>query len=334
MLTAAIGLGGSTALAVDDLAFETDVGAAIDDGLQYLRNQLVFTSTGSSQRQARGLALLALLEKRASVDPDAEILGYVNSSPADQALARTAVQLIMEDTSVGVARGGFYAYTDGTSMMALSLYARTGGPEVANGPGYTLRTAIDRVVDRTLAAQQTAGAASGYWGYTGPGSDSSTTQYAVAGLAAARGYYLDLGDPGGRVALIDAALARSRDGYAANQRPDGGHGYRTTGYTSSYQQTASGTWVSLLGGADLNSAQVQGFLGWLQNAYNYETIYAAYNAWTLSYYYYLWSSAKAYTLIQDSEAVPDPGNLHPDDLGALPNAAITLDRGDFRLAQP
>ena len=78
------------ALAQDDLAFETDVGAAIDDGLDWLKAQDAFTGGNGSIRQARGIALLALLEKRAGVAPDAPELGYVGSPPADQALAREA----------------------------------------------------------------------------------------------------------------------------------------------------------------------------------------------------------------------------------------------------
>ena len=45
---------------------------------------------------------------------------------------------------------------------------------------------------------------------------------------------------------------------------------------------------------------MQGFIGWQQQNYNYETIYAAFNSWRQSYYYYLWSSSKAYNLIADS----------------------------------
>jgi len=310
--------------------FEDDVTAAIDDGLQYLRDNSAFTSAGSNQRAARGLTLLALLEKRPSFG--ALPNGYNGSSPADQALEQAAVINIMNDPNWGVSRGGFYAYSAGSNMMALSFYARTGGPEVVNTNGYTLRSAIDRIVDRTIAAQTAAGANSGYWGYTGNGADSSTTQFAVAGLAAAKGYYLDQGDPGNRVPSIDAALAKSRDGYIANQRADGGHGYQRTGYNSSYQQTASATWCTLLGGSGLNTAAIQAFLNWQYQNYNYQTIYAAYNSWTASYYYYLWSSSKAYTLIEDSGVAPTVGNITTTDLGMLANAPITLDRADFRLA--
>jgi len=321
------------ARAADDLAFETDVNAAIDAGLQYLRNVGAYTNAGLGP--SRGIALLALLEKRESADPGAAVLGYANSSPGDQALARSAIQLILQDGSYGAARASFYAYSHGQSMMALSLYATTGGPEVANTFGYTLRSAIDKLVDQTLAAQGTAAngpAVQGTWGYTGPGTDSSTTQYAIAGLAAAKAFYSTQGDPGTRIPLIDAATAAAADNYERNQNADGGEGYQVVNYPSSYQQTASATWVKLLGGKDLNDATVQGSLGWLQQNYNYQTIYAAYNSWTASYYYYLWSSSKAYTLIAQNGVSPSAGNIGVEDVGTLPNAPISLDRADYRLA--
>ena len=320
--------------------FSQDVSDAIDDGLDYLKAQSAFTSAGGSQRQTRGLTLLALLEKRASADPDAAPLGYANASAADQALAQQAVGLILTDASYGAARASFYAYYHGQNMMALSLYANTGGPEVNSPPNMTLRQAIDKLVDQTIATQQvTVGhVCEGFWGYSGPGCDSSTTQFAIAGLAAAKGYYLQNGDPGGRVAQIDAATARTAEGYARQRKSTGGTtagagiGYQANSYNPSYQQTASGLWCQLLGGSGLNNVSVQDYLTWQQVNYNYETINAAYNSWRQSYYYYLWSSSKAYSLIEDAGTLPNAGNISPDDLGTLPGVAISLDRAGVRLA--
>lgn len=326
--------------------FSQDVNAAIDDGLQYLRNQSVFTGSGGAP--GRGLAVLALMEKRASADPDAAFLGYENSPPSDQALIRKAIELIINDATYGASRGGMYAYSHGHSLMAMVTYALTGGPELngttVDGTLYnankTLRDAIDRQVDQLLSGQCPSGNTySGFWGYTGCGADSSTTQFAVAGLAAAKNFYLTTGiDPGGRAALIDTATAMSAarynaQGFTCHGEPGRGHGYQTNqSYCPSYQQTASGLWVQLLGGSPLNDSGVQDYLKWQQNAYNYQTIWAAFNSWTASYYYYLWSSSKAYALIEASGATPNPGNITTTDLGTLPNAAISLDRADFRLA--
>ncbi len=335
--------GGAQAAATD---FSTDVTAAIDDGLEYLRVQNVFTDAGGAA--ARGLAVLALMEKRESADPNAEILGYVNSSGSDQALMRKAIELIINDATYGASRGGMYAYSHGHTLMALVTYALTGGPELngttVDGTLYnankTLRAAIDRQVDQILAAQcNAAHTLSGFWGYNGCGGDSSTTQFAIAGLAAGKNFYLTTGsDPGGRAASIDTATAMAAarykaQGWTCHGEPGKGHGYQTNhGFCPSYQQTASGTWVQLLGGSPLNDSGIQDYLTWLQNAYNYQTTYAAYNSWPAAYYYYLWSSAKAYALIEASGAAPDPGNITTTNLGTLPNAPISLDRGDYRLA--
>jgi len=334
LLAAAVTFGGVAHAVVTP--FSQDVANAIDDGLQYLRDQGAFTSAGSNQRQTRGLTLLALLEKRASADPAATANGYAGSTAADQALARSAVALILTDGSYGVARHSFYAYYHGENLMALSLYARTGGPEIP--PNVTLRAAIDELVDETLAAQTTSGANTGYWGYSGNGADSSTTQFSIAGLAAAKGYYSVMGDPGNRIPAIDAATARTAAGYAANRRFDGGttagagHGYQRGSYVPSYQQTGSGLWCQLLGNAGLNDPSVQDFLTWLQVNYNYEDNNAAYNGWRAAYAYYLWSSSKAYALIEASGVTPDPGNITATDLGTLPSVAIHLDRAGVRLA--
>ena len=71
---------------------------------------------------------------------------------------------------------------------------------------------------------------------------------------------------------LAAAIANANaDGMTPDER---GHGYRA-GYESSYQQTASGLWGQIIGGADLNDPSVQGFLHWLVNRYNYTTTGAA-----------------------------------------------------------
>ena len=74
LLAITLGLGATSAKAVDDLAFEFDVSDAIDDGLDYLRNHGVFASPISTVRQTRALLLLALLGKHSSIDPGGAIL--------------------------------------------------------------------------------------------------------------------------------------------------------------------------------------------------------------------------------------------------------------------
>ena len=308
-------------------SFEEDVNAAIDDGIQWFRDQGTLTGTGTSV----GFALLTLIEQ-ANVDQGG---GYVDLDAANQALARAAANtLANHGTYAG--RGGMYAYTDGQALMALGLYARTGGPDPA---GTTVRQAIDRMADRVIAGQSVGNANSGYWGYTGPGADSSTTQYAAAGLAAARGFYIGAGDPGGRIPQLTTALERTGDGYAANavaaaggiltdcgSQGCAGHGYARTGYAPSYQQTSSGMWAMALGGRGLNDNAVQRNLRWLYNMYNPESSEAARNNWSQAYYYYLWSSSKSYRLMDSSLVIPAAGNIGTADLGTLAANGARLER--------
>jgi hypothetical protein len=107
----------------------------------------------------------------------------------------------------------------------------------------------------------------------------------------------------------------------ANDVGDPGDPCELTGRDfNSIQQTASGTWIQLVGGSTLNSADVQAYLRWIRARYRYSSIAldSIDAGWGLSFHYYLWSSSKAYAFIEDSGATPDPGNIDPDDLGTLP----------------
>ena len=118
----------------------------------------------------------------------------------------------------------------------------------------------------------------------------STTQFALAGLSAAKGFYSVMGEsldfP--RIPLITASLDKISAAYAANGKltttASGGsggsnqfntcgagctgHGYQQNygpGNTSS-QQTASGTWGQLTGtGKTVNDTNLQGYLRWWEN---------------------------------------------------------------------
>lgn len=345
--------------------FEIDVSTAIDRGIEWLANNGAFNNP-SSAGDAHGLTMLALLEKRATGNPADPPQGYAGANATDQARLRSAAAYLLDRVN----NNNFYAYRDGADLMALALYLRTGGPDKAdliasgninpaNAANYDdLITAINRVVDRTLAqqARESNGyVASGYdaqnrphpyygmWNYTNPGGDSSTTQFATAGLAAAKAVYADAAwaDPA-RVAVINSALARARTHYAqwgttgsdngscsVIENPERGHGYWYN-YNPSLQQTASGTWVQLLGGATVNDSAVQGYLRWLRNHYRHTDLDGMGNGWQgNSYWYYLWSSFKAMEFIKASGIAPAAGNIGPDDMGMLdaatdPNPADAL----------
>jgi hypothetical protein len=311
--------------------FQQDVNAAIDAGLDYAITQGYYTNGNN----ATGLLLLALLEKR----PD--IGGYAGLTPAEKAQADAAAKILISNSNFA-ARAGQYAYTDGQVLMALSVFANSGGPDNPAGSVNDVRWAIDRVADRLVANQTKSGSDSGFWSYTAGGNDSSTAQFAAAGLSAAKNFYTTKGDPGGRIPAIQAALDRTSSGYVLNAKnapanpvfgdcgSQGckGHGYRTNYATPTYQQTASGTWGQLLGSDpsknNLNSAMVQSYLRWLYNTYNYQNNPTYNDSFPAFYMYYMWSSAKAYSILEGSQVAPAAGNIGTAALGTLAASGIRL----------
>lgn len=336
-------------------AFEQDVGTAIDRGIEWLATVNAFGNP-SAAGYASGLPMLALLEKRASGDPGDPPQGYTGANAVDQARLRSAAAYILDFAN----EIGAYSYSDGNWMFGLSEYARTGGPDKStlapgNGDYETLKETMDRLVDRTLAGQQRAANGyvnpidQGYWCYNGPGcKDSSTTQFAVAGLAAAKSFYTSgmSGDGGawadpGRVAAIDAALALAKQAYELNANTgsdnpscgvlsptERGHGYNAAfgqvvgSWAPSLQQTASGIYIQLFGGSNINTPMVQQYIEWIRNRYRWQDLDSMGNSWPgPSWSYYLWSSFKAMELIRRSGIAPNPGNLGANDLGTLPAAS-------------
>jgi hypothetical protein len=312
--------------------FENDVNTAINKGIEYLDDLGAFSGypTCSGNDGARGMALLVVLEKRASGNLADPPQGYVGASEADKTLMRKAVACILYSAKFS----SQYAYYDGNWLMGLALYSRTGGPDkgAADTNLLALADAINLLTDRTITAQGAAGSGSqeGGWYYSGPGTDSSTTQFATAGLGGAKAYYLAKGDPGSRVAKINAALALAKGFYARSTRStsdngscstmdanDRGHGYHPTN-NPSLQQTASGMWVQQLGGATVNDPAVQAYLSWLRNHYRWQDLDSMGNSWpNYSYWYYMWSGIKGLLTIEESGIAPDAGNLGADSLGLL-----------------
>ena len=310
--------------------FSTDVETAIDNGLAWHAAQGHFDNPSTCPKghtnahDGAGLVALAMLEKREDANQNALSQGYALAPPADQALLDTSLAYIIGRAPASL----FYAYQDGADLMALSLYWRTGGPDQAGS-----LNAIEAVTDRIIANQ----GAHGYWCYTnGLCRDSSTTQLVMSGLAAARAVYLANGDVV-RLNAVNAATALARAGYQANGTNDGltpdelGHGYNV-GQQNTIQQTASGLWGQIVGGATLNDPQVQGYLRWLLNRYSYTDTTSHDGGWLKSHYYYLWSATKAFNYIADSLVNPNPGNISPDDFGLLPaaNAPVYADREQNR----
>jgi hypothetical protein len=299
--------------------FSDDVMTAIDNGLAWHAAQGHFDNPSTcppSQAgvDGAGLVALAMLEKRVDADPASLSQGYTDATPANQALLDSAMAYIIPRATAA----SFQAYRDGADLMAISLYWRTGGPDAV-----AALAAIEAIFDRMAVNQ----GPHGYWCYTnGACMDSSTTQFVMSGLAGARNVFLITGDAP-RLATLDALTANARAGYIANGTADGlspdalGHGYNA-GHASSIQQTASGLWGQIVGGATINDPTVQAYLRWLQDRYRHSTSMPVNGGFPASHYYYLWSATKGFNYIAETGIAAAPGNLSPDDLGLLaPGAA-------------
>lgn len=332
--------------------FQVDVATAIDRGVEWLANSGAFTNP-SSAGDASGLAMLALLEKRASGNPVDPPQGYIGANATDQGRLRSAASYILDRAN----ETSFYAYRDGAWMFALASYALSGGPDKSvlapgNADYETIKEAMDRLVDRAVANQaqpSNVGGANparwGYWCYTGYWcEDSSTTQFVSAGLDAAKVFYASAkaGDQAYadavRLAAINTALARVKTAYELNATTgsdnpgcdvltptERGHGYNSfasSSYKPSLAQTASGIYIQLFGGSDVNTPSVQHYLEWMRNHYRWQDLDSMGNWWSANtYWYYLWSSFKGMEVLRQSGVAPLPGNLGPDAYGSLPAAS-------------
>lgn len=308
---------------------------------------------------ATGLIALTLLEKRPGGDPDAPSQGYAGASPADQTRLNGLVGHLISTSSLP-----FFAYRNGQEMMALALYLRTGGPNQA-GALAALNAAFDEAAMLVGLKNCTptenggcepgsggpepcvpdgfggcrpglptaAGVAAwdGYWCYMELNCpDSSTTQFVISGMAAARTVFADpaFADPG-RLAALTLITVRAAEAYAANGlageycSPGGelsgterGHGYNV-GSCNSFQQTAAGVWVQVIGGATVNTPSVQQYLEWMRNRYRHADSEA--NDWSnTSYGYGLWNTSRMFALLDAAPVGAEPGNLSTASFGTLP----------------
>ena len=285
--------------------FGQRVNQAIDRALDFFRNQ---EAGGNIAGRANGLATLCFLEKRTSDDWGAPPVGYLGMDAADQGRVQRAVAYMINNDD-GLRPGGTpYTYQTGSSLMALSLYLATGGPDdvgAARGVG----AAVQAGVTNLLGAQNIVGG----WNYTsaeGADNDLSTTQFALAGLSAASA-----------VVNVDRnALQRAGASVDGHHRGGGCYSYRTSGWAGcSSSMTASAIWVGRLADRAPDHAQIQGALRWLRANWQYDGHIAAPEAgWgNSSYYYYLWAAAKALEVTDGN----DPNLVLASNIGAARNPA-------------
>ncbi|MGC6419302.1 MAG: hypothetical protein ACON3Z_19425 [Bradymonadia bacterium] len=275
-------------------AFETPFGrevtAAIDRGLNFLRdsqnNAGAFDVAG--EPRVTGLAILCFLERRASADWNAPPVGYVGMDAADQDRIQRAVRYLLQNDP-GLLGNRAQSYVTGSSLMALSVYLTTGGPDEV-GAGRTVTQAIQNGVAGLTENQVFRGPNTGGWDYeemeADEDGDLSTTQFAAAGLSAASALYPNAANP---LMMTPRFLSNVKNA-------DGGHRYRgnSSNSGSTTAMTSSGVWTYRLSSVPTEDERVQSALRWLQQNHDIEANQGN------SYYYAMWASAKGYEVTADA----------------------------------
>ena len=285
--------------------FGERVNAAVEDVVQYYRDSGI---EAGSATWATGLAMLCMLEKRASADWNAPSIGYAGMDDEDQGRMRQAAAWMVNSLDPSLrGQGVAYSYGTGSNLMALSLYLATGGPpDVAN---IDLFDAVKNGMNGLRATQGSQGCNQGGWNYYGPGSDGdlSCTQFALAGVSAARTVLFDEED----INNIDASLLAVREFNTNAKREDGGHTYRGCANASTHTMTASGIWSYRLSNLDASDANVQSGLTWWRDRYNYQNP----SGWHP--HYALWAAAKAFAVSRDRGRLPRDVGVYGDDIGGV-----------------
>ena len=286
--------------------FGERVNTAIDNALQYFRN--AEGGGGNIAGTANGLATLCFLEKRQSPDWGAPPVGYQGMTPGDQALVQRAVAFMVNGDS-GLQPGAVPSvYQTGSSLMAISLYLATGGPDNI-GAIRPVSEAVGHGVQNLSSVQN----GDGGWNYGFPEGDNdlSTTQFALAGLSAASAVF-----------NVDRnVIQRAANSVPGHAEGGGCYRYRVQGGWAgcSSSMTASALWVTRLADRPANDGTVQAAMGWLRNNWRYDSHVAAPQAgWGVnSYYYYLWAASKG---LEVTDGV-DPNLILARNIGGVRNPA-------------
>ena len=186
--------------------FTSDVNTAINRGLEFLNTDGAFSGYNTTTQRCisegasgsgsymRGMALLALLEKRFTGDLNTSPQGYWAPAPR----TRPGCARPWPVFSTASTRAARRLITTATGSWASRSMCGPADPARASRTSRTWRSvgltaAIDLLTDRTLAAQGSPTDTvcyRGMWSYSGRGPDSSTTQFAAAGLGGAKAYYV------------------------------------------------------------------------------------------------------------------------------------------------
>jgi len=287
--------------------FVTPFGVRVDEGIeravQHFRDRGV--ENGTCQR-ATGLAMMCMLEKRASADWNAPPVGFLGMEEDDQARMRQAAAFLIGLDGALRGESTAYSYGTGSNLMALSLFLASGGPRDV-GAAISVEEAVRNGMLGLVATQGSQGCNEGGWNYYQPSTDGdlSCTQFSLAGLSASRTVLLN------DIETIDTALEGVRPFVTnAKNMASGGHAYRGCRTNPTHSMSASGIWSYRLSGLPAWDELVQSALTWWRDSYHYQRLSGF-------YYYALWAAAKGFTVSRDEGRLPRGEGVYGSDIGGM-----------------
>jgi hypothetical protein len=298
----ASGLPAAPAAGQDLTPFQRDVNTAIDGAVAWLVNNQDQGGGWLDVYDGRGSALSAMciLERPASAfGATGEQVGYDGLSPNEKQGVRRAIDWMALNDSALLEGVGPHSNFTGVNLMALGVYAETGGPAVVGGG----LTTVDQMADFGSGALLLIQGPTGGWRYTfwDDTGDVSCTQLAAAGLASVA-----------RLAPRGAAaLPRLLEWVDTTRQPNGGHSYTPgRGAGAARTTTAAALWAQLVAGRPPSAAGPQSALRFLRGNWAPRPPEGLFSL------YYMWTVSKALQLARNDGRLP-AGVFAPQVGGAL-----------------
>ncbi len=299
-----IGVGGRAHAQNALTPLQRDVNLAIDRAVTYLVNQQTPEGRWPDGHVSQGdtaLEVLCILERPRDLAVWGVGAGYDDLDPGAKAAVDVGIAFLADnDASLWTADWrDAHSNVTGVNLMALSVYAATGGrQDVVGGT-----TPEDLIANGVKALQDMRGPDGG-WRYSiwdGSG-DVSCAQLAAGGMAAA--------------ATVDerhgATIPDLLPWLSTCRTDDGGYSYTPGGGRAGYTYTASALWAALLAGLDADSvAETRAWVraNWVVSPDNY---------------YWMWTVSKALNMA-DRQAGPLEGF---DWYGDLAQSLVASQRED------
>ncbi len=297
-----LGAGPAHAQRCDASPFACAVDDAILRGVQGIRNDFAPQRINASETP---LLALAMLEQRLGWGWQGRIAGYEGLDPNDQQLVSQMLAVAIDnELAFTNPNAEARSYETGATLMALSAYLASGGPDDLGA-----QVPVPNAIANAVAAMHRGQQVDGSWSYDprrGPGGPLTTTTFATAGLSAAAAH----------IEGAVAPLPQLVNFLIRDQQPDGSFGYVPAGRAGS-TMTASGIWCHRLSEVPPSDPRVQSALAWLLQNWQVERAIGGFG--DVGTFYLFWAGEKAISTAEDDGR---GGALYSDDFGDRDPAAL------------